>query len=1280
MKRIISIALSIISIQLNSQNTIKLPEILSPSPDVASITKGAELSATPHSGAANASIPVYELKLKDFTLPISLNYSANGFKPEEIPSRVGLGWSLNAGGVVSRIQHGKPDDFCTYPSTYLDVSQVQAYTSSSYYFLDDLADEGSYHDSEPDEYRYSVNGISGKFIIKRDGSVLSIPYNNVKITVEKSDGAITDVHITDQNGVTYNFGQYGVIEETIQHNLIHNFLTKQHIKTAWMLTKIVLPNSDYLNFTYDTVSHWTRMGTVESVRKGILGAYCTELNGITNCPVDAVYETKTTSVRYLSYFLTAISTNRGPSIQFTYEDRPDDGGDNRLQSIRVFNSQGIAVKFMRLEYSNTTNDQESDDINMRFFLKKVYIRDPGSMDSTAGQQVFELQYIDQEDLPTRTSLSIDHLGFYNGVSNSTLLPANTTQAELFSSYGTANREPNGTYSEKGMLDKIIYPTGGWDEFFYEPNMKTWWDSVDVVDINSASVYGTGGSTNQFYSQTFTVDRAQTGEFWLSSEWQGSLPVPDGDPAPKVALAKLYNNTTNAVLQERIAYGYQGGDHYTITGDFPVSLSPGITYRIELEVRNGSNSYAKADIVFDAGNTKEWKQLNEELCGVRVRKIINYDPVSNKSVSKFYRYSGLTDTIVASAQKLYYPNYITDYDQMLHCTLNNLDIVCHGYVLNSSTAGLLVNDAAGVTYHYVIESDDSLYAHGGIEHSYYSQGEFIGAGVIGATIPERPTNPYNYMNGVDTMQVFFNNEKQIIKRIQNHYSSDGRINVMQLNNYMVRKRYEPIVFGAPWDEDDFLSFDVMQYSVYSDWYHLDSTITCDYDLTTSTMMRKSVRYTYGNTDNILPTMLQTRGSDEVELKTELSYPNDLASGVSPNVYNKLVDKNILEPVVEEDKYRDTKLLYKQTTQYKDWFDDQTIIAPEIIKQQKSSGDLENRLHFYQYDLVGNPIELAKENDNRISYIWGYNQMLPLAEIVNATYGEGVAYTSFETDDKGGWSFEDSPLTDGSELVGVRSFKGGRIDYDGSLDIHQEYIITFWGLGSDPATINGNYGIKLMHIGDWSLYKYVLSGSSSVTIVADNNIDELRLYPKGAFMKTFLYNPEVGITASLDYNNAFQKYEYDEFNRLIRIRDMDNNIIKQFEYKYGQSIAACGTTTADWQATGAQRCQKTNPVNNNNTGLMEKEEMDMNNCSATYKQTRWTVFSGTLTCTVVSSCTGDDKRVIAGICVTGCKKLLHSVYNGNLTWTCVFRYEWPDGFKGPDFSEINTHPCISIICGD
>jgi YD repeat-containing protein len=74
--------------------------------------------------------------------------------------------------------------------------------------------------------------------------------------------------------------------------------------------------------------------------------------------------------------------------------------------------------------------------------------------------------------------------------------------------------------------------------------------------------------------------------------------------------------------------------------------------------------------------------------------------------------------------------------------------------------------------------------------------------------------------------------------------------------------------------------------------------------------------------------------------------------------------------------------------------------------------------------------------------------------------------------------------------------------------------------------------------------------SITGPSVTYIDELRLYPKGAQMTTYTYEPLVGITNQCDANNNITYYEYDALNRLKTIRDKDRNILKTFEYKYQQ----------------------------------------------------------------------------------------------------------------------------------
>jgi YD repeat-containing protein len=52
-----------------------------------------------------------------------------------------------------------------------------------------------------------------------------------------------------------------------------------------------------------------------------------------------------------------------------------------------------------------------------------------------------------------------------------------------------------------------------------------------------------------------------------------------------------------------------------------------------------------------------------------------------------------------------------------------------------------------------------------------------------------------------------------------------------------------------------------------------------------------------------------------------------------------------------------------------------------------------------------------------------------------------------------------------------------------------------------------------------------------------------------MNTYTYDPLIGITSKTDQSNNTTFYFYDEFGRLKTIKDNDLNIIKDFDYQYG-----------------------------------------------------------------------------------------------------------------------------------
>ena len=87
-----------------------MPKITPPSPNVSAMQRYGDIPVGLYSGVPNISVPLYEIKSDDITVPISISYHASGVKVADEASRIGLGWVLNAGGVISRNIVGK-DDF-----------------------------------------------------------------------------------------------------------------------------------------------------------------------------------------------------------------------------------------------------------------------------------------------------------------------------------------------------------------------------------------------------------------------------------------------------------------------------------------------------------------------------------------------------------------------------------------------------------------------------------------------------------------------------------------------------------------------------------------------------------------------------------------------------------------------------------------------------------------------------------------------------------------------------------------------------------------------------------------------------------------------------------------------------------------------------------------------------------------------------------------------------------------------------------------------------------------
>ena len=99
------------SVQLSAQPINNYTKDISPTnPNAASLGKYVDIPVSLYTGVPNIGVPIYTIQEGPLSLPISLSYHASGVKINELASSVGLGWSLNAGGMISRTVLGLYDE------------------------------------------------------------------------------------------------------------------------------------------------------------------------------------------------------------------------------------------------------------------------------------------------------------------------------------------------------------------------------------------------------------------------------------------------------------------------------------------------------------------------------------------------------------------------------------------------------------------------------------------------------------------------------------------------------------------------------------------------------------------------------------------------------------------------------------------------------------------------------------------------------------------------------------------------------------------------------------------------------------------------------------------------------------------------------------------------------------------------------------------------------------------------------------------------------------------
>lgn len=304
-KRLLLAFVLLVSMNLSSMAQL-LPIKNVPSPEITSLGEYGTVPVSLYTGIPDISIPLYELKAGAFTLPLSTSYHLASVKPNVQPGCLGLGWSLQAGGYITRAVHGLYDEKCEsngYASGYyVHASQLQNMNNAQFVEATKHieGESGDYYELSADEFSFSFCGYSGNFYYKGNGQWYVVSDQDIKVEFNPANGEgfinseqlnsriplsgwgvrsynnrfFNKFTLVTPDGCRYEFGGLQATEYSVPY---YSRKDGELIPTSWKLSKITTVDKRVVEFSYDTSQVMCDLKYVPQC-KTVTGIPCTPQN------------------------------------------------------------------------------------------------------------------------------------------------------------------------------------------------------------------------------------------------------------------------------------------------------------------------------------------------------------------------------------------------------------------------------------------------------------------------------------------------------------------------------------------------------------------------------------------------------------------------------------------------------------------------------------------------------------------------------------------------------------------------------------------------------------------------------------------------------------------------------------------------------------------------------------------------------------------------------------------------------------------------------------------
>lgn len=798
-----------------------------PSPTAASLGKFGDVPVNLYTGVPDISIPLFTVKGRTLELPITLRYHASGIRVEEIGGWAGLGWALEAGGVITRTVRGVVDE---KPGGYYHTGNVfydnGNWPAPGLNLIRNIRE--GFVDGEPDRFFFSFAGRSGQFVMGpiSTGPVIrdyrSVPHQKLRIVPTFTAGEIASWEITTEDGTRYIFA---AAETTTDHSLVTvdnaspeppNWGEAHH--SSWHLTEIRSPGGDTIKLYYSSytvhhqpITHEERFDQRIFVNPSECVPYQHTIRS--DYQLEAL---RLDSIKAAAHTVRFGTTLRSDALS-AWTGQPQ---EPRLDHISISTPGGKEIRRFQFEHDYYAGN--------RLRLTNVY--EIGSGGDTLPPYTFTY---DNQRLPSRTSYAQDHWGFYNGKNaNNTLIPGMKGLNGLHLS--GADRTPDPAFMKAGILTRITYPTGGYNEFVYEANDygaigKS--GSLPIAEGPEQSVTAQSFQRGPDDIQTFTIGGAQTVTVKVSvdqdpsgCEFQEEPPCPTAEIVGKGILS---------------------------AGTLYMDFAPG-TYTLRA-ASNGSDGYVSVTVTWrDRGPTKK-----KTAGGLRIAEVRTVDAMGNTTI-RGYQYTLQSDTARSSGVVNAEPAYGYGF-QSPTCT----------FFSRSSMSKMPLGEGPPVGYSEVTVWHGVNGEYGKTRHTFRSardvEDDVIGAGVW----PFATRTSYEWMRGQQTSVTEYNAAGQIQQRTASTYAfRDDSATVRKFRGMSIHT----------FTSGEFASYFAYQpFEVISAWVHPESDTTVIYNETGGSSISTVKKYTYGNPEHLQLTQITETNSDGTERITRLKYPADYASG-------------------------------------------------------------------------------------------------------------------------------------------------------------------------------------------------------------------------------------------------------------------------------------------------------------------------------------------------------------------------------------------------------------------